>query len=466
MSHTVFTTIRANIAGMQRIDPRTYEAFKLMIDELEELFIQVNPLVAEAAAKPPGDITPDIPLNFTASILPRSVQFNWSNTPNGVVHELRQGTVWETSTFILRTSSLSANILPLLIGSYNYLLKAISTSGTYSPAAASTTVVITGPQAPSITSAVIDNNVLLKWDTPISDFIVDYYIIDRLGNEVGRAAGTFTTLFEGVAGTYTYGVTAVDIAGNRSPRGTVDVTVTAPSDYTLEATHTSDLTGTRVNVDLVGGPQLLAIIVEETWEEHWVNNGWNTILDQVNAGFPIYAQPTAFDGYYEEVHDFGLVLEKTVISFTWASRQIVPNISAISELSHSLDGVTFSPVVIGNTTFADALRYVKFKLRFDNIDRRFLALFYNLTISITIKRDLDSGSADFIAADVNGTFVPFNKAFKDVESITITAEGVEDRTATYAFEDVPNPTGFFGFLYDVNGNRVNGRVSWKARGIL
>jgi len=465
MAQNVFTTIRANIAGMQRIDPRTYEAFKLMIDELEDLFIQVNPLVA-ATTKPPGTVTPDTPLNFSASILPRSVQFNWANTPNASTYELRQGKIWETATFLVRTSSLSANILPLLIGTYDFLLKGISGSGTYSVAPASTVVTVTGPQAVSITSAVIDNNVLLKWDTPPSDFIVDYYIVDRLGNDVGKIQGTFTVLFEGVAGTYVYGVTAVDIAGNRSPRSTVDVTVTAPSDYTLEASYTSDLLGTRVNVDRVDGPQLLAIIAEETWTEHFVNNGWNTIQDQINAGFPIYAQPTEFSGYYEEVHDFGLVLEKTVISFTWASRQIVPNISAISELSYSLDGVTFSPVVVGNTTFANELRYVKFKLRFDNIDRRFLATFYNLTLAITIKRDLDSGSADFIAADVNGTFVPFNKPFKDVESITITAEGAVDKTATYAFEDVPNPVGFFGFLYDKDGTRVNGRISWKARGIL
>jgi len=142
MAQNVFTTIRANIAGMQRIDPRTYEAFKLMIDELEDLFIQVNPLVA-ATTKPPGTVTPDTPLNFSASILPRSVQFNWANTPNASTYELRQGKVWETATFLVRTSSLSANILPLLIGTYDFLLKGISGSGTYSVAPASTVVTVT-----------------------------------------------------------------------------------------------------------------------------------------------------------------------------------------------------------------------------------------------------------------------------------------------------------------------------------
>lgn len=450
---------------MQRIDPRTYEAFKLMVDELEELFTQVNPLVA-ASVSPEKKVTPDTPTGFRAQLLARSVQFNWDYTANAIVYELRQGTVWETAAFILRTASLSANILPLLRNTYPYMLKAISASGEYSEGAATLNLTVDGPAEVSPTATVIDNNILLKWEPSVSAFLVEYYIVDRLGTEVGRVAGTFTALFEGVAGTYNYGITAVDIAGNHSPRGSVDVTVTAPSDYILEATYLSDLDGDKVRVNKVGGPQLLACIHEETWEEHFVNNGWETIQEQIDAGFPIYAQPTELSGSYEEVHDFGVILEKTVISLTWSSRQIVPNVSVISELSFSVDGVNFSPVVIGNTTFAPELRYVKFKLNFASIDRRFLASFYNILISITIKRDLDSGNADLLEGDVNGTYVPFNKAFKDVESITITAEGNVDRTATYAFEDVPNPTGFFGFLYDVDGNRQTGRVSWKARGIL
>ena len=73
MPNTVFTTMRANIAGMQRVDPRTYEAMRLMINEMEELFFQVNPLV-EAATKVPTLAPPPTPLDLRYS--PYTPQFS------------------------------------------------------------------------------------------------------------------------------------------------------------------------------------------------------------------------------------------------------------------------------------------------------------------------------------------------------------------------------------------------------
>ena len=459
--------MRANIAGMQRIDPRTYEAFKMMIDEMEDLFLQVNPLIA-TVGKPPAPTIPDKPLNFSYLLLPISVQFRWDQTPGAFVYEIRRGTTWESSTFVLRTPSLSANIAPLPSGPYSFLLKAISASGSYSTDPAILTFTITGPSSVSPVASVIDNNILLTWEPALSNFNIDYYIVDRGGTEIGRIYGTFAAVFEGVAGTYTYGVTAVDIAGNVGVRNTVDATVTAPSDYILEAAFKSDLGGTLVNVDkAVDDTALLACVLYETWEEHFASRGWNTILDQIAAGYPIYAQPMELEGSYEEVHDFGVILENTVISLTWSSQQIVPFIGVIAELSYSDDNITYSAVVTGNTTFAPSLRYVKFKLNFSTVDRRMMALYTNITIALSIKRDLDSGRANVFAANPTGTFIAFNKPFKDVESITVTPEGVTNRVATYDFQDVLNPDGFRVFLYDAgNGQRVDGIVSWKARGIL
>ena len=380
---------------------------------------------------------------------------------------MRQGAVWETAIFILRTPSLSGNIPPMLEGTYTFLLKSMSTVGVYSDGFASTVVTITGPQGVIPTAEVIDNNVLLRWPPSVSSFYIDYYVIEREGTILGLIYGTFATTLELTAGTYIYTVTPVDIAGNHGPGNSVQATVSAPSDFVLEAVWTSDLLGgDGEQIYIMPNTRILACADIETWDEHFASRGWSNIADQITAGYPVYAQPMELDGYYTEIHDFGIVVNDTVISLTWSQRQIVPYVNAVCHLSFSTDRITWSPIEMTNTLFAPAIRYVNFQLRFSTIDRRMLAEFYNVTISLSVKRDMDSGRASVFAAHVGGTEVLFNKAFRDVESITLTSEGSADRNAIYDFVDVPNPTGFKILLFNTSGVRVDGIVSWKARGIV
>lgn len=91
----------------------------------------------------------------------------------------------------------------------------------------------------------------------------------------------------------------------------------------------------------------------------------------------------------------------------------------------------------------------------------------NFQISLNVKREVDSGDVAALSTDVSGTAVLFNKAFKDIDSITCTVDSVtEPFTVIYNFVDIPNPTGFSVFVFDTTGNRVSKTVSWKARGIV
>jgi hypothetical protein len=93
-------------------------------------------------------------------------------------------------------------------------------------------------------------------------------------------------------------------------------------------------------------------------------------------------------------------------------------------------------------------------------------IFFGFKVNLDVKRELDSGEIAALAADVGGTEVTFNKAFKDIDSITLAVAGVVPRTALYDFVDIPNPTGFKISVFDSAGGRVNATVSWKARGIV
>jgi hypothetical protein len=91
---------------------------------------------------------------------------------------------------------------------------------------------------------------------------------------------------------------------------------------------------------------------------------------------------------------------------------------------------------------------------------------YNLQLRLDIKHGIDGGRVSVAASDVDGTVVFFSKVFRDVDSITVTAESTVEQNAIYDFLDVPNPVSFKILLFDTVGARIDGIVSWKARGKL
>ena len=91
---------------------------------------------------------------------------------------------------------------------------------------------------------------------------------------------------------------------------------------------------------------------------------------------------------------------------------------------------------------------------------------YNLQLRLDIKHTVDGGTVSVNAADVGGTVVFFNKPFRDVDSITVTAKASVEQNAIYDFVDIPNPPSFKILLFNTAGARINGIVSWKARGKL
>lgn len=90
---------------------------------------------------------------------------------------------------------------------------------------------------------------------------------------------------------------------------------------------------------------------------------------------------------------------------------------------------------------------------------------WNLRARLDVKLEIDSGNIEAEAADVGGTVVTFNKAFRDVNSITVSALSSVELKVVYDFVDIPNPTFFKVLVFDTAGARVDATVSWKARGV-
>jgi len=410
------------------------------------------------------------PFNFVGVVQLNGIYLTWQNaSPAARTYELRRSDelVWDTASFVTRTPSLSVLLDPLPSGSYFFLLKTIDTFGNYSPNFSYVTITIIDPGKPFVTVAVIDNNVLLNWTVPTTSFSIDRYRIYRNDNLYGSLRATFVSTFETVAGTYKYGIEAIDIAGNVSDVGEVTAIVNTPPDYQLQDQRTSSLNGTRFNVVRSSTPSLIACVdTNITWQQHFVNKTWNTIQDQINAGYPIYIQPTVTTGWYEEVIDYGLEIQNTIVTIVYAMTQIVPEVSVIVKLAYSSDGTVYTPFVAGYSQFIPTFRYLKIRLEFTGSSDKALAELTLLQTTLDVKREVDGGEIIARKEDLTGTVVLFNKTFKDVNSITATCDSIEPIIIIYDFVDIPNPVSFKVFALDSTGNRVTYLVSWKARGIV
>jgi hypothetical protein len=90
----------------------------------------------------------------------------------------------------------------------------------------------------------------------------------------------------------------------------------------------------------------------------------------------------------------------------------------------------------------------------------------DITLKIGVVTRTDSGASYAYAVDTSGTFIPFNLDFVDVESVVVSPDGTQELKAVPSFDDSPNPTGFYVYLFNASGTRVNGTVRWNATGVI
>ncbi len=278
--------------------------------------------------------TPNAPSINPYTINGDKVEFTWSTTVNPLTqfpiesYEIAYGTdpVWDNNTFILTTGtdgfSRRVDWLTSIEATRTFRVRGIDHVGN-AGSVSTVDVSITEPGATTVSQQVIDNNVLLTWSEPtIHDLPIDKYEIrkgDTYGTSdlVGEISGLFAAIFETIAGTFTYWVTAVDTAGNPSPNNSVTASVNEPPDYTLLVNGSDDfattdsnwLSRTFTNAYVTPDSTLLMPVdTTQTWATHFTNNSWTDIEDQVTAGFPIYIQPTPASGHYDVVYDIGTIV--------------------------------------------------------------------------------------------------------------------------------------------------------------
>lgn len=231
-------------------------------------------------------------------------------------------------------------------------------------------------QVQTLTSEVIDNNVFLRWQAPSNGNLpIEFYKVykgDTFGAAtlIGQADVTFSAIFEIVGGTYTYWIEPYDTAGNTGPEAGVTAIVSQPPDFVIIDDQLLDLdAGTYVNVvidhNLAGEDTIIAPVnTTETYQEHFVNNGYSSPQDQISAGFPYYIQPTPAFAYWQIIIDYGALLPATLVKLNLVKVDVSGTIGFNTKIAYSADNVNYVEQSGVYQIYALNFRYVRVRLEF------------------------------------------------------------------------------------------------------
>lgn len=214
------------------------------------------------------------------------------------------------------------------------------------------------------------------------------------------------------------------------------------------------------------GDLYLPIDTAETWAEHFENNSAADVQDLIDAGYTLCAEPSNTGGYFEYFVDFGSTLTDNLISFTYDVENYGTTYTLTPTASYSTDGYNWTDVVGQQQIFASSFRYGKIKLAVSGVaDTDFIKI-NNTHVKVKVKKQPDGGLASITDTVGSGTWIDFNLTFLDIISLEGTLHGTTAGYAVINFTDAPNPTGFYGQVYDSGGSRTTGTISWSAEGLI
>lgn len=429
----------------------------------------------------PASLTVEIagPAALTAQALVESGAVRLSWTPPAASFalartEIRRGADPDAPADSWVTGAAVLSVPVTWQGAATFWLRAVDLAGTAGPWA-QLDVPIAVPGTPgSLRAEVIDNTVLLRWQAPAAGALpIRSYGIWRgpefaAAIQIGEKQGTFTTIEERVGGSYTYWVAGIDSAGNVGAVAQIAAQVNQPPDYQLQDEFVSALGGTLTSAVIELGRVILPVDPAETWQEHFDDRLWAHPQDQIDAGYPVYVEPSPASGSYQEVIDYGTVLPQisATIEIPWVEVVAGGTLGWTVEVSD--DGIGWT--LVGTdvpTVQAASVRYLRLTVTVTRGATRGLVSLGPPVVRLETKIVRAQGK-DTVTTAATGKEVLFSSvgvSFVDVRSITVTPRGTAARTAVVDFSDAPNPTGFTVYLFDASGTAVTGGFTWDASGV-
>lgn len=389
-------------------------------------------------------------------------------------YEIRTGAAWTGGVTAAAGGQTRFETSVNWQGSQTYWVGAYDTAGNLG----AQTQVVFSPAAPgavTVIAQVVDNNVLLSWTAAVGTLPVVAYQIDRSGTAIGTVGGRFSAVYETVSGTFTYGVTGIDSAGNLGVRSTTTAYVSQPPDFVLYSNANSTFGGvmTQAAIDAASGGMLCNVDTTETWATHFSSRGWTCVQDQINAGYPTYAVGKTTGSYVEPVN-YGTVIAGTKVTMTPTQFFATGAMTITPALAMGVDGSTWPQSFPGVfSAYATGFQYVRFTMAFSapqsgtglSTDTAALLILLPVNYRLDVKQKTVQGSQSCLSSDAAGTAVNITGAFISVTAITLTALGTTPLIAVYNFTGTANPTQFTIMVFNTAGARVSANVSYTLRGV-
>lgn len=228
---------------------------------------------------------------------------------------------------------VNGSVIESSYASNEYLYKIIPVAGTYvfgiqsinkfgqASVLRTYTVVVTGPGMPTnLSIKVLDNWANVFWDAPTISAgqlpIAEYAIYKQAASEtyVEPLATINSTVYpdlEYLPGEYRYFVQAIDIAGNTSDLASATCVIESPNFQLLTDVWEDFDDATLVNFfQRDDGVLIGPVDTDETYEQHFTNNGFTTIQDFIDAGYIYNIEPTPLSASYSYELDYGTVINQ------------------------------------------------------------------------------------------------------------------------------------------------------------
>lgn len=193
--------------------------------------------------------------NFSNTIQIYSIKFTWDAVSDVDLshYEIRSGTTWSSGGVVATNiNALEYTTTQQVSGTYDYMIKAVDTSGNYSATEDTTQVIIANPDnVTSFTATERSQDVLLTWDAVSNENVAGYEVrkgVTWSGGTIlvtGHLSTSFIVPLESVLGLSYYTIKAIDSAGNVSDsEALTSYTVGAPADV-------ADFTITKQRTDML-----------------------------------------------------------------------------------------------------------------------------------------------------------------------------------------------------------------------
>ena len=372
------------------------------------------------------------------SLTSATVTLDWSDiSPDFGLSYYEIAYASTTKTAKASTITLPANWL----GDRAFTVTTVDSLGNRSTGFTKTITKLAPNSVSNFRAQVIDNTVMFYWTLPAKTTLPVDHVKMRKGStwdggtEIGDKKGSFTTLNESLAGTYTYWAAVVDTDNNESTPVSVTVKVSEPPDFIFHGDFTSDLSGTKSSAILENSAVVLPVNTTETWASHFTSRSWTSPSDQVSAGYPIFIQPANGSGYYDETFDFGAILSSSKVTLTYSGSTVAGSPTVTPKISLSDDNVTYVDYDGYSEVYGTNFRYVKIRVTVTESTGTGLYSLTSLYVKLDAKLKTDAGSVSALSTDASGTIVNFSKEFVDIQSITLTPSGTTAATAVYDFQD-------------------------------